>query len=232
VDPHPRLAFGPACLGWIHAGTVRAEFMDSVLGLLAEDRDRAGRPLVTRYETASAGADLAAARNQVCARFLALGAEPWLWMVDTDIVFTPALLPRLLSTAHPHDRPLVTGLYWTTTAGGLPLVPMIYDHHPGATPAFTPCDGWEPEAVTTVGGCGAGCLLIHRRVLESVAAAEMGPEWFTEHDGDGRRYGEDLSFCLRAGWAGFTVTADTAARAGHVKPVIIGLDGLTPGSAR
>ena len=50
-------------------------------------------------------------------------------------------------------------------------------------------------------------------------------DWFTEITGNGRRYGEDLSFCIRAAAAGFAVHADTGARAGHVKPAVLGLPG-------
>jgi GT2 family glycosyltransferase len=194
--------------------------MDSVLGVLA---DPATTALIGRYETFSAGPRLADARNRVAAQFLGRGREPWLWMLDTDIVFGPGLLLRLARTADRYARPLVTGLYFTTTAGGLPLVPMIYDRDPETRPEFTPCAGWEPGAVITAGGCGAGCLLIHRRVLDAA-----GPAPFTEITADdGRQYGEDLSFCLRAAAAGFTVCADTAARAGHVKTAVVGLPGTT-----
>jgi GT2 family glycosyltransferase len=205
-------------LGWIHGGNVRAEFMDSVLGTIWADP--ATSRLISRYETFSAGAHLAAARNQIAAQFLAKGTEPWLWMLDTDIVFEPELLLRLAATADTQTRPLVTGLYFTTTTGGLPLVPMIYDHEPSGTPEFTPCQDWAPGTVVKVGGCGAGCLLIHRRVLKAI-----GGEWFSEVTGQGRLFGEDLSFCIRAIAAGFTIHADTGARAGHVKSAIVGLPG-------
>lgn len=214
---------GGVCLGWIHGGQVHAGFMDSVLG--ACWADPATSRLIGRYETFSAGAHLAAARNQVAAQFLARGRETWLWMLDTDIVFSPELLTRLAATADAKTRPLVSGLYLTTTAGGLPLVPMLYDRTPGGQPEFSPCRGWRPGAVIRVGGCGAGCLLVHRRVLEAVSRDEGGPAWFTEITADGRRFGEDLSFCLRAARAGFPVHADTGARAGHVKPVVLGLAG-------
>ena len=215
------IAPGGLCLGWIHGGTVRAEFMDSVLGVLA---DPATAPLTGRYETFTAGPHVAAARNHVAGQFLDRGREPWLLMLDTDIVFGPELLTRLAATADAQERPLVTGLYLTTTRGGPPLVPMIYDRDPAARPEFTPRRSWEPDEITEVDGCGAGCLLVHRRVLEAIGAAS-GPSWFTEITRDGRLYGEDLSFCLRAAAAGFAIHADTGARAGHVKPAVLGPGG-------
>ena len=208
------------CMGWIHNGTVRAEFMESVLALLDTTT------LIGRYVTFSAGAHLAAARNAVAAFFLDGGPETWLWMTDTDITFSPEVLKQLLDTAD-EARPVVSGLYWTTTQGGLPLVPMLYDRTPGADREFTPCSGWHPGDVIRIGGCGAGCLLIHRGVLAAIQRDENDrPSWFSEIRGDdGRLYGEDLSFCLRAAAAGFPLHADTGAQAGHVKPVILGVTG-------
>ena len=92
----------------------------------------------------------------MAAQFLAGGREPWLWMLDTDIVFGPALLLRLAETADTQSRPLLSGLYFTTTAGGLPLVPMIYDREPGGSPEFTPCQDWEPGAVLQGGRLRGG----------------------------------------------------------------------------
>ncbi len=208
--------------------------MDSVLGLLA---DPVTARMTGRYEAFSAGAHLAQARNQVAGQFLSEGPQTWLWMLDTDIVAGPGLLTRLAATADAKARPLVSGLYLTTAGGpaggGFPLVPMLYDRDPDPAPGqpeFTPLaeKAWQSGEVIKAGGCGAGCLLIHRRVLEAIermTAGEGGPScsWFTEITGNGRFYGEDLSFCIRAAKAGFAVHADTGARAGHVKPVTLGL---------
>lgn len=204
------------CLGWVHAGTVRAEFADSVLNLILSC------PRVGRYETFNAGPHLAIARNAVCDQFLGKGGEPWLWMIDTDLAFEPALLEALLAAADPGERPVMSGLYWTTTGGGFPLTPLIYDRHRGQVPEFVPCRDWPPGAVIRVDGCGGGCLLIHRRALEAIREAEDGrPAWFVSVRDGGREYGEDLSFCLRLAAARIPLHADTGAIAGHVKPVML-----------
>lgn len=207
------------CLGWIHGGTIRAEFCESVLNLVGSTE------LVGRYATFTAGPHVADARNAVCGQFLDDGDEPWLWMIDTDICFEPGILERLLTVASPERRPVVSGLYWTTTAGGAPLVPMLFDHDPGREPQFTPVAGWHTGGIIKVGGCGAGCLLVHRRVLEAIREAEDGgAAWFTEISYghlNHRRFGEDLSFCLRAATAGFPLYADTKAQVGHVKSMVL-----------
>lgn len=216
------------CLGWIHDTHVCAAFMESVLRVISSPLT--GR-LVARHVSASAGVHVAFARAAVTREFLAGGGESWLWMIDTDMTFTPGLLTRLAATADAEMRPLVTGLYWSppagasTTGAGLPLVPMLFGR--GSDGRFAPCAGWPDGAVFEVAGCGAGCLLIHRRVLEAVGDDDDAG-WREIHDGPVTA-GEDLSFCTRAAAAGFTVTADTAARAGHVKTVTVGGDGPPPG---
>jgi GT2 family glycosyltransferase len=149
-------------------------------------------------------------------------------MIDTDIAFPPGLLTRLTRVADPDSRPLVTGLYASPDPDGGPPVPMIFNRAPGAEPEYTPRRGWTAGNILDVDGCGAGCLLIHRRVLEAIAQAEPGDPapWFRELRENDRDYGEDLSFCLRAARAGFTITADTGAQAGHVKPVMVGPAGI------
>jgi hypothetical protein len=41
--------------------------------------------------------------------------------------------------------------------------------------------------------------------------------WFQETDFNGRVMGEDITFCFRAGTAGFPVYVNTAVQLGHVK---------------
>ena len=160
----------------------------------------------------------------VASQFLTKGDEPWLFMVDTDMVFEPGLLGRLAATCDEVERPIVSGVYWTTTAGGWPLVPVIYDREErDGQQTFTHCREWKAGSVITVDGCGAGCLLIHRSVFETIRKDEGGaPCWWAEiTDGKGSGFGEDLSFCLRAAHAGYRITADTVAVPGHVKPVTL-----------
>lgn len=206
---------GTVFLGWVHGGTVRAEFMASVLRLLGSPASA----LIGQAGDLNAGALVARGRNLLAARFLATSL-PWLWMVDTDMVFTPVLLPALLEAADPDKRPVMSAVY--LICPGTAWIPALYDAtetdgHPDFEPRFTrPGDG-----VIEVGGCGAGCLLIHRTALEAIRNRFGADCWFDELRGP-VPHGEDLSFCVRAAQAGIPVHAHGGARAGHVKPHMFG----------
>ena len=105
-------------LGFIHSGSVRVEFMISVMNVI-------NHPKIGNFSNSSAGPLVALARNNLAARFLDRGKEDWLWCLDTDIVFAPDTIDRLLAAADPVERPIVSALYYTIwdVPGG--------DHLPG-----------------------------------------------------------------------------------------------------
>jgi hypothetical protein len=76
---------------------------------------------------------------------------------------------------------------------------------------------WNPpDSLVEVDFVGAGCLLIHRRVLE-----QLPKPWFEWEIGKEVEKGrgalsEDFSFCLRAKRARFKVHLDTSVRCEHV----------------
>jgi hypothetical protein len=211
---------GSVMLGYIHGGTVRAEFMASVLNLLSGP----GRTsLVGGVVDGSAGPLIAMARNMLVTRFLASDLE-WLWFVDSDIVFTTATLETLHEAADPGSRPVMTALYWVLAGGGT-QAPAAYTAgpDPDGNLLFSALKEWDPGAVTEVDGCGAGCLLIHRTVLEKLQAADGGrPWWFRELTIGPKEVGEDLSFCARLARESVPLHLHAGVEVGHVKAVQLG----------
>lgn len=169
---------------------------------------------------------IAAARNELVRNFLA--AEPrcdWAWFVDRDMGFAEDALYRLLACADPKSRPIVGGLCFAAWAGDpdglgghrtdpLPVVMQWSDDLPGgrglAMMQTYPVSAMFPAAAT-----GGAFLLVHRSVLEALAA-----DWFTPTlDDSGRLLGEDISFCVRASRAGFPLHINSAVRTSHHKRV-------------
>ena len=68
--------------------------------------------------------------------------------------------------------------------------------------------------------CGTGCMLIHRRVFES-----MDPPWFVANEHPNCAFGQNecYNFCLRAQDRGFTIACDTSVTCGH-----FGTTNITP----
>ena len=210
------------CLGWVHGGSVRAEFMQSVLVL--RDDPQAGA-LTGRYHTVNAATAVGFARSALCSDFLAM-PEQWLLMVDTDIVFTPGTVARLAAAADPDRYPVLSPLIWhlPDVTQGRPA-PMIYTRAQAAdgTEGFTLRRTWPADEILRVDAAGAGMLLMHRAALEAISAAEGGgPCWFRTIAAGKYDLGDDMSFCRRAHLAGVPLHVDTGARAGHAKTVILG----------
>lgn len=214
-----RIAF--AC---VHGDVRHSTFDDSKDLLLAYDRANDeylshdyGRMFVR------AGTDgLVAARNLVVQRFLESEAQ-WLFWVDSDMGYAPDTLSQLRATAEPEARPIVGALCFAsrqTSFDGLngyrtrPL-PTIYQWADvDGTPLFVSQPLYPVNGVLRVAGTGSACVLIHRTVFEKIER-----DWYTRIPGhDGKLLGEDISFCVRAGAAGFPIYVNTAVKTSHVKP--------------
>ena len=143
---------------FIHGGTVRVEFMSSVLGIVSND-------WIGNMSSSTAGPLIAVARNNIVRNFLEQDQE-WLWMADTDIAFMPDAIDRLMDEADPDECPVLSALYFVFA--GKTRTPAVYRDSidvPGTFDAFTDITGNE---VVEAGAVGAGCLLVHRSVFEKI----------------------------------------------------------------
>lgn len=164
-------------------------------------------------------------RNEIVRQFLKTDCE-WLWFVDTDETFDPDIVEKLIKSADPTDKPIISGLVMAyRPESKLPVTPAcnLLDGDRPVAPPFIPADNpWK------VAGVGAGCLFVHRSVYEKIQAD--GPEshtpWFqnapwTRTNDDGTTQpdtmGEDYVFSLRAIHAGYDLYVDTDIRCGHRK---------------
>lgn len=104
------------------------------------------------------------ARNKSVEAMLSLGAE-WLFSLDSDVVPPRDAVLRLLA----HKHPFISGLYTRRSP-------------PRSVPVAIRNGGWmvnfKPGAVEEVDLVGAGCLLIHRSIFESLPPQRPGHRWF------------------------------------------------------
>lgn len=221
-------------VSYLHPGMVYGEFMRSMMQMMVYDAEHNQRLWngggVSEIQ---AGANLSDPRNQQVHRFRA-GPADWLLMVDSDMVFQPDSLDRLLANADPVERPIVGGLCFGLEAGGW-HTPTMYDLMEDAdgNPGFVRYRQWEPDSLMKVAGTGTAFLLIHRSVFDRFDALEHTPgmtafnrtfPYFQETEFSGKPIGEDLTFCLRAGFLGIPVYVDTSVHIGHVKGRILNFD--------
>lgn len=223
-------------LSWLFPEEVSGRFAHSVADLLMHDRQTCH---VGKVISLQSGPRVAEARSQLCDVFLRKENADldWLLMLDSDMTFDADLLERMLAVADPYKVPVLGGLCFAGGRSGK-YYPTIYRERQedGQFVGVEPVTDYPRDALVKVGGTGAACLLIHRRVL--LAMSQPWPRGFgTRQDGtvnpypwfaegltspDGRPFGEDIMFCRRAIQLGVPVHVDTRIKIGHVKSFELG----------
>jgi len=214
---------GQVLVCYAHGGTVSGEFTRTLLDVFMHTTGQVygqcvevGGPMISDH------------RNNLVAKFLEQDAE-WMWMVDTDMVFQPDTLRRLLAQAHYKERPIVGALCFGANRTSTNIFPTLYWWKTPEGALSGSMLDLRNSGLVDVDGTGAACLLIHRSVLETLTAEFPPPKgpfefaWYDTSLGP-ERIGEDMLFCVRAVNAGFPIFVDCDIRVGHVKPVILDLD--------
>lgn len=170
------------------------------------------------------GAPFDVARNAACADMLEHNFE-WLMFLDDDVIPPGDAYARLVR----HGKDVVSGLYYRRNE---PLTPCAMTIQDGKATWLT---NWNPpECLLEVDLVGAGCLLIHRRVLERMRKPwfvwEIGKEEESSVPKTRGAMSEDFTFCLGAKAAGFKIHLDTSIRCEHVGIGQSGSDGYRPSS--
>jgi hypothetical protein len=208
---------------------VAHSFMSSVAGLREYDREHYGRLRLgdlTHARAASGG--IASTRNDLTRIFLDETGCDWMWMVDADMGFKPDTLDRLLEVLDmtpPLDRGGVAGALCFSWRPEEPDGMGGYRCRPIPTlfgwdgRGFQVAESYPHNTVVKVAGTGAACLLMHRSVME-LLREKHGDDWWTPvRYPDGDFISEDLSFCYRAGEAGFPIFVDTSIKTTHAKTI-------------
>ena len=134
------------------------------------------------------------ARNTAVQRAID-GGYTWLFFLDDDVV-PPANAFDLLMR---HGQDIVSGVYYRRSKPILPVMLKESSKGSEAITSFTPGSLLEADLV------GAGCLLIHRRVLLEMKKPWF--EWLLDHDDlpENAKCSEDYSFCRKAKASGFKI---------------------------
>lgn len=151
------------------------------------------------------------ARNEACKACLAHGFE-WLFFLDSDVIPPRDAIIRLLN----HRQPIISGMYCRRSP-------------PHSVPVCMRNGTWVTQfqrgSIIEVEFVGAGCLLIHRSVLERMQPnpARPGKRWFdwkvdlVEHVPPGHALSEDYAWCKRAREEyGYKVLVDTSIECKHI----------------
>lgn len=129
-----------------------------------------------------------------------------LWL-DSDMVFDPDFLQRMVMQAQATKSQFLTALYHRRVK---PYSPVLFDKLEMVNGQCVWTDFAEiPNHPFEVGGCGFGGVLMDTEVILSV----MGR--FGQMFEPINRVGEDLAFCWRARECGYKILCDPAIEMGH-----------------
>ncbi len=158
------------------------------------------------------------ARNLLAMRALECGAE-WLFFLDSDVVPPEDAVPRLIA----RGKPLISGIYARRSP-------------PMSLPVMMRGGRWVEKypanTLIEVDVVGAGCMLIHRSILEKLPPQRPGKHWFDWRVDmqavlpPGECLSEDYTFCYHVKrQLGIPTVVDTSVICRH-----IGLGESTPGN--
>lgn len=151
-------------------------------------------------------------RNTLAQKAIEMEADYVLWL-DSDMVFPPDLLERMMARLKKDDIDILTGLYFRRVR---PFSPVLFDR---LEMVGNVCNWSEfkdiPEEPFEVGGCGFGCVLMDTVVffdVQSRFGSMFAPIGNT---------GEDLAFCWRARECGYKIICDPSIKCGHVGHIVV-----------
>ena len=135
-----------------------------------------------------------------------------LWL-DSDMVFKPDTLIRMMDTLQKNELDILTGLCFRRVP---PYTPTLFDklEMDGKNCIHTEFDE-IPEELFEVGGCGFAAVLMKTDVFLDVSA-KFGA-MFTPIG----QNGEDASFCMRARECGYKIFCDPKIVIGHVGNIVV-----------
>lgn len=182
--------------------TVPVEFMKSLVALI-EELQLEGVNYEVAYET---GTLVYMARDRLADVAINGDYTHVLWL-DSDMVFEPTLLEELQFSG----KSFVTAIAHTRKA---PYNSCLFKDIRLET-----LERWKatdyPGDIFEVAGCGFACVLIETAILKEVK--EIYGTCFAPLP----RYGEDISFCKRAGALGYRIYAEPNIRLGHVGKYVV-----------
>lgn len=203
-------------IGYVHPGEMSAYFTQSLIGTLLYDRATTQR--VTGILNEWSSANVSNARNKIVRSFLTEHQADWLLFIDSDMAWDVSAPEQLLAVADPVTAPIMGGLCFGSAEDR--MFPTIYHLVESDEGPMTMRLNDFPE--DTVFGCaatGAAFLMIHRDVLEKVAAQQFNAAfpWFQETQLGVNPVSEDITFCLRAAVVGAPTHVHTGVHIGHHK---------------
>jgi len=169
----------------------------------------------------SQGNQIARQRDKVINHWYEGNKSDWLLWVDSDVVISPETFKLLWDNKDAVERPILTGVYFTTDTPEQPLMDpqptLFWFVNKGDTIGINRVHPLPKDKLIKVGAAGMGFVLMHRSVVDRIREATPDVPLFSDL-GHGKNFmGEDIYFFALCDKADIPVYAHTAATVPHMK---------------
>ena len=203
-------------IAWCDNGMVDGKFMQGVTDVMLKSG-------VTFSSTLrSQGNQIARQRQTVIDYWYEKSKSDWLLWVDSDVVISPETFRLLWDNKDAKERPLVSGVYFTTDNPEEPLmIPMptvfSFTNKGDGTFGLSRVHPLPKNQLIKVDAAGFGFILMHRSIVEKVKAVSPDGQMFMEMGRGTKFIGEDIFFFALCDKAEVPLYCHTGALAPHMK---------------
>lgn len=145
-------------------------------------------------------------RNLIVHYTLECGYD-YLFSVDSDIVLPKDSLTKMIE----HDKDMVCGIYIQRIPGTHTI--EVYGVPEGGGMTHIPYELIEGQGLVEVAGCGFGCVLVKRAVMQTIQYPHFVYKSAIDHK---NTVSEDVYFCMQARDHGFRIWCDTSILCDHI----------------
>jgi len=203
-------------IAWCDNGMVDGKFMQGVTDVLVKSG------LTFASTIRSGGNQIARQRQRVIEFWHESNKSDWLLWVDSDVVITPEKFKLLWDNKDATERPLVTGVYFTTDNPEEPLMvpmPTIFNFTNKGDGSFglSRIHPMPKNQLMKVDAAGFGFILMHRSVVDKVMEVAPDGQMFMEMGRGTKFIGEDIFFFALCDKAEVPLYCHTGATVPHMK---------------
>ena len=203
-------------IAWCDNGMVDGKFMQGVTDVML----KSGVNFTSTLR--SQGNQIARQRETVITYWYDKTDTEWLLWVDSDVVISPDKFKLLWESKDAKERPIVTGVYFTTDTPEEPLMipmPTVFDFVDNEDGGFglKRVHPLPDNKLIQVGAAGMGFILMHRSVVERIRAILPDAQMFMEMGRGTKFIGEDIYFFALCEKAEIPLFCHTGATAPHMK---------------
>lgn len=202
-------------IAWCDNGMVDGKFMQGVTDVMLHS----GVKVVTTLR--SQGNQIGRQREKIVKHWYENNKSDWILWVDSDVVVSPEMFHKLWDKRDAVEKPLLTGVYFTTDTPEEPLMvpsPTVFEFVVNDKEVgIKRLHPLPKDKFIQVGAAGMGFVLMHRSVITRILEVKPNTPIFTEVGVNKSFMGEDIFFFALCNDAEIPVWCDTSALVPHMK---------------